>query len=125
MNKSEIIETINKYKLDKEKIIVISGASLVLHNLLNETSDIDICCSEEYSNYLFKNYNCKFERINEYGKCAYLIDDVINFGVSFKPNNIDIINEIRCSSLKDIIELKEFLNRDKDKELIMKLKGLL
>ena len=122
MKKSEIIETIDKYELDKSKFIVISGASLVLHDFIESTSDIDIYCNEEYYNYLLENYNCKFERINELGKTAYIIDDVINFADSYKPNNIDIIEGINCSSLRDILELKEYLNRDKDKEIIRRLK---
>lgn len=121
MNKKQIIDTIEKYKLDKSKFIVISGAALVLLEQEEKTKDIDIWCDSDYCDYMINYYNAKYERTNELGKKAYLIDNIINFGVSFKPNNIEIIDNIQCASLRDILELKKFLNRDKDKALIRKL----
>lgn len=121
MNKKQIIKTIEKYKLDKSKFVVISGAALVLLDIKKTTKDIDISCDKDYCEYLLKNYDAKFERTNELGKKAYLIDDIINFGISFMPKEIEIIDGIQCSSLKDILELKRFLNRDKDKLIIKKL----
>lgn len=121
MNKKQIIEIIKKYKLDKTKFIVISGAALVLLGIEKKANDIDIWCDNDYCDYLLNNYDCKFERINEFGKKAYLIDNIINFGVSFRPKEIDTIEGIQCSSLKDVLELKKFLNRSKDKLIISKL----
>ncbi len=48
MNKNEIIEKLKKSNLDKNEIIVISGASLVVHDIINDTEDIDLICTEEY-----------------------------------------------------------------------------
>ena len=125
MNKKQIIETIEKYKLDKSKFIVISGAALVLLEQEKAAKDIDIWCYNDYYDYLLSNYDCKFERTNEFGEKAYLIDNIINFGVSFKPKNVEIIEGIQCSSLRDVLELKKFLNRDKDKYIISKLEKYL
>ena len=121
MNKKEIIRMIEKYKLDKSKFVVISGAALVLHEIENTTRDIDIWCDNDYYDYLLDNYDCKLERINEFEKKVYLIDDVINFGISFKPKEIEVIEGIQCASIKDVLELKKFLNRCKDKNVISKL----
>ncbi len=125
MNKSQIIEIIEKYQLDKSQFIVISGAALVLLGIKNETKDIDIWCDENYSNYLLENYQCEFERINELGNNAYMINQIINFGTSFQPKETIIIDGIRCSSLIDILLLKKFLNRKKDKELIKRIENIL
>ncbi len=125
MNKKQIIEIIKKYKLDKTKVIIISGAALVLLGIEKEAHDIDIWCDNDYCDYLLNNYDCKFERINEFGEKAYLIDNIINFGVSFKPKEVEIIEGIQCASLKDVLELKKFLNRGKDKLIISKLEKLL
>ncbi len=125
MNKKQIIEIIKKYKLDKTKVIVISGAALVLLGIEKKAHDIDIWCDNDYCDYLLNNYDCKFERINEFGEKAYLIDNIINFGVSFKPKEVEIIEGIQCASLKDVLELKKFLNRGKDKLIISKLEKLL
>ena len=124
MTKEDIINTINKYKFNKEEFIIISGAALVLHDIKDTAKDIDIWVSDEYQDYLLSNYKCQFERINEYGNKAYLIDNIINFGTSFKPNEFVLIEGIKVSSIKDILELKKFLNRDKDKEIIKQLEEI-
>ena len=125
MNKEDIIKTINQYHLDKSKFIVISGAALVLLDIKKKANDIDIWCENNYYNYLLKEYSCEFERINEFGEKAYMIDKIINFGTSFCPEQIEVIDDIKCSSLIDILKLKKFLNRDKDKLLIKKLEKIL
>lgn len=125
MNRNDIIKVINKYNLNKNDFIIIGGASLVMHGIIDKTSDIDIWCSSTYCKYLLNNYECKLERINELNEKAYMIDDIINFGISFKPNNIDIIDNIKVSSVYDTYLLKKYLNREKDKELIKILKKLL
>ena len=48
MNKQEIFKKLDELELDKDKYIVISGASLVVQDILDETSDIDLSCSETY-----------------------------------------------------------------------------
>ncbi len=125
MNKKQIIDIIEKYKLDKSKFIIISGAALVLLGQEKNAKDIDIWCDNDYCDYMLSNYDCKFERTNEFGEKAYLIDNIINFGVSFKPKNVEVIEGIQCSSLRDVLELKKFLNRDKDKFIISKLEKYL
>jgi len=125
MNKKDIINTINDYNLNKKEFIIIGGASLVMHDVIYETKDLDIWCSTIYCNYLFNNYDCQLERINEFGKKAYIIDNIINFGESFKPNDIDTIEGIKVSSLKDTYLLKKFLNREKDKHIISVLEKLI
>ena len=125
MNKDEIIYTINKYNLDKSKFVVISGAALVLLGIEKTAHDIDICCDREYYEHLLKSYECEFERVNEFGEKAYMIDNVINFGLSFNPKQIEDVNGIKCASIEDVLELKKFLNRDKDKRIIEKLESIL
>lgn len=121
MTKKDIIETLNNYNLDKDKFIIISGAALVLQNFSNQTHDIDIWVSKDYYEYLLSNFNCEFDRINEFGNKAFMIDDVINFGFDFCPNNCVYINGYKVASLRDCYNVKKLLNRDKDKELLLKL----
>ena len=47
MTKEDIFKKLDSLKLDKSKYIIISGASLVCQDLLEETSDIDLACSKE------------------------------------------------------------------------------
>ncbi len=121
MDRNKILQIINDYSLDKSRIIVISGAALVLLNVVEAARDIDIYCDREYYEYLLKNYNCEFERTNEFGEKAYMIDGIINFGLSYKPNKIMVVEGLQCASLKDILDMKKFLNRAKDKAIIKKL----
>lgn len=121
MIRKDIIETLNNYNLDKDKFIIISGAALVLQNFSNQTHDIDIWVSKDYYEHLLSNFNCKFDRINEFGNKAFMIDDVINFGFDFCPNNYVYINGYKVASLRDCYNVKKFLNRDKDKKLLLKL----
>ena len=48
MNKKEILNYLKKLDLDKNEYIVISGASLVLHDVIDATKDIDLSCSKKY-----------------------------------------------------------------------------
>lgn len=114
MNKKDIIDTLKKYNFDSTKYIVISSAAMVLLGIKNTTKDIDIAVSDDYYEYLLKNYNCKFERINEYGKKVYFIHDIINFSSTYYKNNRLIIEEIPIQTANDILELKLFLKREKD-----------
>lgn len=121
MTRKDIIETLNNYNLDKDKFIIISGAALVLQNFSDQTHDIDIWVPKDYYEFLLNNYNCEFDRINEFGNKAYMIDNVINFGIDFYPDNYECINDYKVASLRDCYNVKKFLNRDKDNELLLKL----
>lgn len=126
MNKEEIINILKKYNFDKDQYIVISGACMVLYGIKETTSDIDISVTDEYYNYLINNYDCTFERINEFGEKVYFIDNIINFSRSYYTKKKEYINDIPVQNLDELIKLKEYLNRDKDKidiERIRKYKG--
>ena len=121
MTKKDIIETLNNYNLDKDKFIIISGSALVLQNFSNQTHDIDIWVSKDYYEHLLSNFICEFDRINEFENKAFMIDDVINFSFDFCPKNYVYINGYKVASLRDCYNVKKLLNRDKDKELLLKL----
>lgn len=121
MTKNDIIEILNNYNLDKDKFIIISGAALVLQNFSNQTHDIDIWVSKDYYEHLLSNFNCEFDRINEFGNKAFMIDNVINFSFDFCPKNYVYINGYKVASLRDCYNVKKLLNRDKDKKLLLKL----
>lgn len=115
MNKEEILSVLENYNFDKDNYIVISGASMVLQGVKEYTSDIDIVVSQEYFEYLLSNYECVFERVNEYGKEVYFIGNVINFSTTYYDSEYTLVNGIKVQSIESIIELKSKLNREKDK----------
>ncbi len=126
MNKKEILEILNKYNFDKNKIYIISGSAMVLYGIKEKTNDIDITIDEEYEKVLLENYNCTFEReIKDNGKTykAYMIDDIINFSAHYYDRfNYNVLDGYNIQKVEDILKLKESLNREKDKKDIKALK---
>ena len=41
LSKYEILNILGKYQIDPNKVVIMSGASMVLHNIKEKTSDID------------------------------------------------------------------------------------
>ena len=120
MIKQEIIDTLKKYEL--KDYIIISGASMVLQDIKESTSDIDITVNKETNDYLLEKYDCKFEKTVNDNK-IYFIDNIINFSTHYYYE-IDFIekDDLKLQTIKSILELKTNLNRDKDKKDIMILK---
>lgn len=126
LNKKMIINTLNKYNLDKTKYIVISGAAMVLLGIKEETNDIDIATTKEYYDYLLNNYNCKLEFTNMNNINVYYIDNIINFSYDNYSNDYIIKNGIHTQTINDLLAFKRAYGRDKDKkdiELILKFQS--
>lgn len=118
MTKEEIFMKLEKCNLDKEKIIIISGASLVVQEIIETTSDIDLSCDKEYYekiNWPIKkgtfNLPIKYNGVYEISNNLYYPDDVI------------IINGYKFLNLNKCLEIKKQLNRLKDKDIIKKLEN--
>ncbi len=127
LRKEDIIKLLQDIKLDPNNYIVISGAAMVLLDIKEYTTDIDIAVTKDYYDYLLSNYNCVYERTNEFNNECYIINNIINFGIDYYDEDRIIINNIPVQTIPNLIKLKEFLKRDKDKkdiELIKKKKGL-
>ena len=113
MNREEIIQKLKEYKLDINEYIVISGAAMVLYGFKEETRDIDISTTLEYKKYLLDHFNCELENKES---DAYMIDNILNFGINYYSEDKIFIDGIPTQKVEDIIKLKKFLNRDKDKK---------
>ena len=115
MNKNEIIEKLKKSNLDKNEIIVISGASLVVHDIINDTEDIDLICTEEY-----------YDMINWKIKKGFFNIDIKYYDVFEISNNLydeyknyyDLIDDYKFMNLNSCLDLKRKMNREKDKNVI-------
>lgn len=114
LNKEKILDILNYYNLPKDEFIIISGASMVLQEIKEKTSDIDIAVSENLYNYLINNYKCKLEKILENGAKVWFIDK-INFSTNYYKS-VDYIyfDEFKIQSIESILKLKKELNRKKD-----------
>ena len=115
MNKNEIIEKLKKSNLDKNEIIVISGASLVVHDIINDTEDIDLICTKEY-----------YDMINWKIKNGFFSIDIKYYDVFEISNNLydeyknyyDLIDDYKFMNLNSCLDLKRKMNREKDKNVI-------
>lgn len=58
-------------------------------------------------------------------KKIYTLDNIIDFGTSFEPKSILYINGFKVASIKDCYEVKKFLNRKKDIELLKKFEKIM
>ncbi len=120
MDKNAILKKLKEFNLDKSKYLVISGGAMVLLGIKDTTKDIDIAVSKDYCEYLLNNYSCEFDRVNEFNHKCYNLD-VFNFGIDYYSDDYEEVEGIRVQTVEDIIKLKRFLNREKDKEDIKKL----
>jgi len=102
------------------KIIIISGASLVIQNIINETWDIDLSCDIDYYNLLDWD-----KKIGALGK-EIKFNDVFEISNNlYYPEDIIIIDGYKFMNLEKCLEIKKKLNRDKDRYIIDKLEKLL
>lgn len=116
MNKQEILNKLRDLKLDKDKYIVISGASLVVQGIIDETKDIDLTCSKSFYNDI--SWPIKIGALNE--EIKYCDDFEIGCNL-YDENDYIIIDGFKFMPLESCLSLKKELNRSKDKMVIRKL----
>ena len=116
MNKLEIFKELEKLDLPKDKYIVISGASLVVQDIIDETDDIDLTCSKEFYDKL--DWPTRIGAFGVEVKYKYCFEIGCNLP---EYQNVVLINSYRFLSLEDCLEIKKRLNRPKDKKLIKDL----
>ena len=120
MKKNEILEKLNTLTFSKDQYIVIGGASLVLQDIKEETSDIDLACSEEL--YSSLDWDTK---IGYFGtEIKYY--DVFEIGTNFfDTDSIVFYDDYPLLNLEASYELKKKENKKKDKKIIEKLDYIL
>lgn len=116
LNKSTILKILKEDNLDPKRYIILSGASLVLQDIKEYTSDIDIAVDNTLCNEILNKYSCTFEKYKDGYKIWY-IDNIINFSNNLYTTTKYIeIYGYKAQSLDSILELKRTLNRQKDKK---------
>lgn len=108
MNKKEIIKLLDKYDLDREKIIVASSAALVLLNIKEKTDTIEIHADKNYEKEVKKTYNFQNGIIDDiiYINPASLDKDIKRSGYYVQsPEDI-----IKIADEEDKINIKKYIN---------------
>ena len=121
MNKSEILAKLSGLNLNSEKFAVISGASLVVQGVIEQTGDIDLTCDKNF-----------YKTINWPTKIGALGAEIKYFDVfEISPNLYEEgakttnINGFKFLNLQDVLKVKKLLNRPKDQQVINKLEQML
>lgn len=115
MTKDIIISKLKEIEneLDTSKVIVISGASLVLQGIIEKTNDIDLSCEKEFYNSI--SWPCKPGALKKEIKTNDCFDISDNL---YYPNDIVIVDGYKCMNIKKCYEIKKKLNRKKDLKII-------
>lgn len=113
--KNDILNILKDYNLDSNEFIILSGASLVLQDIKEYTSDIDIAVSLDLYNKILSNFDCCFEK-NVNGYDVWFINNILNFSNHYY-DDCEYINlfDYKLQSLDSILKLKKKLNKEKDK----------
>ena len=118
MNKMDILNKLNSLDYDKERVIIISGASLVMQDIIEETTDIDMSTDLEYYNSL--DWEKRIGAFNKEIKVNGIFEISDNL---YEKDEYILINGYKFMNLKTILKIKKALNREKDKEVIKKIEN--
>ena len=104
MNKEEILKTLDKYNLDKNECIILSGASLVAQGITQSTNDIDIATTTKFYNSLDWQ-----KKIGALGKEIKYIDNLEISNNLYEPDKTVTINGYKFANLDFVLKVKEML----------------
>ena len=103
MNKREFLKRLNELGLPKYQYVIISGGSLLMHGLREETADINVLATE------LGLHNKKPTKKGTY-KLAKDVEVII--GMNKIP--AEVIDDYLCETLRNVYEFKKQMNRPKD-----------
>ncbi len=109
MNREDFLARLNSLNLPKNAYKILSGGSLLMHGLRQETADVDLLVTEKLAEKL------ELAKLPHYGNniCSPFK------GVEMIVGNLDKIDKIdgyNCESLESVLEYKKRANRAKDQE---------
>ena len=107
MNAAELKKQLED--LPRYQFIILSGGSMVLHGLREETQDIDICVTET----LAREMGLHKKKPNDKG--YYELGDM-DVMIGFNRFNSELVDGYLCQRLEDILEFKRRRNLPKDQQ---------
>lgn len=119
MNRREFIEALEKLDLPKEQFVILSGGSLLMRGLREQTADLDLSASKQLAAAL-DLYQCPRDAQGLYTpfENVQMKDDMERF-------HFDVIDGYQCETLEDILEQKRRWNRPKDQKDIAAIEAYL
>ena len=108
MNRAEFIEALKKLDLPPEEFVILSGGSMLMRGLREQTSDLDLSASKHLAAEL-DLYSCPKDKAG-----LYVPFDNVQMNDDMEQFSFDIIDGYQCESLEDILRQKREWNRPKD-----------
>ena len=110
MDKAEFIEKLEKLNLPGTEYIILSGGSLLLRGIRDQTADLDITVSKSLAAAL-DLYHCPKDDYGLYNPFpgVQMKDDMEDF-------RFDLVDGYQCETLEQILEQKRKWNRPKDQK---------
>ena len=123
MNKNELYRLVESLNIPVTEYCVLSGGSLVMHNIRENTNDLDIDITKKGFKAIETNFSPKL--VDEKKKLYKITDKIECFVDNNFENDIEIIDGYPCQSLLSIYKLKKKLNREKDQDDIIAIEKIL
>ncbi len=119
MKKKDILSKLKDLNLNVNDYLIISGASLVCHDVIKETSDINLSCTKEVYDSL--NWNTKKGAFGT--EIKYY--DCFEIGCNFYKEEYNDINGFHFMRLEDCLSLKKEEKMKDNKAIIKKIELIL
>lgn len=123
MNKEELYKLVEKLKLPITEYCILSGGSLVMHGIRENTNDLDIDITKKGFEIIKKFFSPTL--VDENKKLYKITENIECFLDNNFETDIELIDGYPCQSLISVYRLKRKLNRQKDKSDIIAIKKVL
>ena len=123
MNKEELYKLVEKLKLPITEYCILSGGSLVIHGIRENTNDLDIDITKKGFEIIKKYFSPTL--VDENKKLYKITENIECFLDNNFETDIELIDGYPCQSLISVYRLKKKLNRQKDKSDIIAIKKVL
>lgn len=114
MDKTEIIKELNSFPYDKEDYWVLAGSAMVLYEIKEKTSDIDLGCNQKMADQLERQGF--FFKLTESGNRHFKYSDSIEIFENWIKDTVTLVEDFPVITITGLIEMKKELNREKDKK---------
>lgn len=123
MNKEELYKLVEKLKLPITEYCILSGGSLVMHGIRENTNDLDIDITKKGFEIIKKYFSPTL--VDENKKLYKITENIECFLDNNFETDIELIDGYPCQSLISVYRLKKKLNRQKDQSDIIAIKKVL
>ena len=108
MNRQEFIEKLESFGLPKSEYMILSGGSLLIRGLREETADFDLCVSKALAERL------DLEHCPKDDKGYYAPFENVQMTANLGSKPFELVDGYQCETLESILEFKRRALRPKD-----------